>query len=121
MVLIVDDDEPSAKLMAILVRGEGYEARVAHSAEEALELVETWLPQLIVFDLVLPLMSGVTMAEKLKADPRTRDIVLVAVSAWNGDAAVRVAHDAGCLEYVRKPIDPLRFADDLERWMGDAR
>jgi CheY-like chemotaxis protein len=117
-VLIVDDDAASAKLMSVLLRGEGCQVQVAHSAEEALTVIAASPPKLILLDLVLPLMSGLLLAQKLKADPATESIVIIAVTAFNGVEAERVAFEAGCAAYARKPIDPLSFTQLLLAHLG---
>jgi CheY-like chemotaxis protein len=119
--LVVDDDPASAKLLAVLLRGEGFHVRVAGSAEEALDQLRTFQPHAVVLDLVLPLMSGLLLAQRLKADPATRDIVLIAVTSLSGSEGEAVALQAGCAAYLRKPIDALSFADDVLALLGAAR
>jgi CheY-like chemotaxis protein len=108
-VLIVDDDPASMKLMSVLLTADGCDIRGARSAEEALKVLATFKPRAIVLDLILPLMSGLLLAQILKTNPETRDIVIVAVTVLNGPATARVAREAGCAAYVRKPIDALSF------------
>ena len=117
-VLVVDDDPASAKLMSIILRAEGCEICCAGSAEEAQPLVGSFRPRLIMLDLVLPFMSGLSFAQQLKADPATRDIVIVAVSAYNGYGAERAATEVGCALFLRKPIDPVRFPQLLATYLG---
>lgn len=104
-ILIVEDDPTNAKMLAVTLAHEGCDVRVAGSAEEALRVLAVWKPCLILLDLILPQMSGLLLAQQLKAAPSTRDIVLIAVSAFNGPETARVATEAGCDAYVRKPID----------------
>jgi CheY-like chemotaxis protein len=108
-VLIVDDDPASAKLEKVVLESEGGDVQVAGSAEAALDVVETFNPRVIVLDLVLPRMSGLLLAEHLKAKATTKDIVLVAVSAFDGRETQLIAQAAGCRAYLRKPIDPATF------------
>jgi CheY-like chemotaxis protein len=120
-ILVVDDDPASAKLLSVVLRAEGCETRVAGSAEEALEILPSFRPRVMILDVILPLMSGLLLAQRLKADPETRDIVLIAVSAFNGCEAVRAAHAAGCAAYMPKPIDPLTFATLVATHLGDGK
>jgi CheY-like chemotaxis protein len=108
-VLIVDDDPASAKLEKVVLESEGCDVHVVGGAEAALDVVETFDPRVIVLDLILPRMSGLVLAEHLKARATTRDIVLVAVSAFNGRETRQIAEAAGCRAYLRKPIDPATF------------
>ena len=108
-ILIVEDNALNTKLFAALLRSEGRELHMAGSAEAALEMLEWLAPQLIVLDMQLPEMSGYDLALKLKADPKTSDIAIVAAtaSAMVGDDVKALA--AGCDAYVTKPIDGPAF------------
>jgi CheY-like chemotaxis protein len=108
-VLVVDDDPASAKLLAVVLRADGCQTQVAYSAEDALKTLATFRPRAIVMDVILPLMSGLLLTQLIKADPATRDIVVIAVSAFNGIQAERAARAAGCVAFLQKPINPLTF------------
>lgn len=117
-VLVVDDDEPSLKLLRAVFESEGAVVSVARSAEEALELVRADVPAIAVIDLVLPRMSGFWLAERLRASEATGDVVLVAVSAINGLETEANVSRAGFAGFQRKPLDPLtfcRFVDSLRK------
>jgi CheY-like chemotaxis protein len=109
-VLVVEDDAPSTKLLDVVLRSEGCVVVTARSAEEAMEQLRSLRPDVIVVDLILPLMGGPLFAERLKSDPSTKDIPLIAVTAFNGRESERIALQAGFSAYVRKPIDPTTFA-----------
>jgi CheY-like chemotaxis protein len=119
-VLVVDDDAASAKLLAVVLGAEGCEIRVAYSAEEALDILGGFRPRAIVLDLILPLMSGLLFAQRLKSDAAMRDLVIIAVSAVNGPGAERAALGAGCAAFIRKPINALTFAQLLLESLGPA-
>jgi len=109
-VLIIEDEEASAKLIASTLETHGYETRIAANAEEAIAAMNPLPPRAIVLDLVLPLMSGLLLAEQLKQDPATRDIPIIATSRFSEQDAAHIARDAGCADYIAKPIDPETFA-----------
>jgi CheY-like chemotaxis protein len=113
--LIVDDDAAGAKLLAVLLRSEGCQVEIVGSAEDALAALRTFEPRVIVIDLVLPLMSGLLLAQQIKANPALRDIVLIAVTSLNGTEGEAMALQAGCTAYLRKPIDALAFASTVLR------
>jgi CheY-like chemotaxis protein len=117
-LLVVEDDPPSRRLLRAVLEGEGSELRVATSAEEALSVLESFRPRLIVIDLILPLMGGLVLAQTLKANPLTSSIPLVAVTAFNGAAAERMALDVGFVAYVRKPMDPASFCQLVVEHLG---
>jgi two-component system, cell cycle response regulator DivK len=108
-VLIVEDDAASAKLMSIVLSAEGCEVRVMTSAEEALQALKTFAARVLVLDLILPRMSGLLLAQRLKADPATRDLIIIAVSVLGSTSAEELAREAGCAAYVNKPFDTLSF------------
>ena len=104
-ILVVDDNPTNLKLARILLECEGYEVRVAEDAEKALRVLESFQPRVILMDLQLPGMDGLELTRRLKADPRTRAIRILAVTscAMKGDEERALA--AGCDGYVTKPID----------------
>ncbi len=108
-VLIVDDNVANLKLAKVLLVKEGYEVRTAGDAEEALKVMEGFKPRLILMDLQLPGMDGLTLTRKLKAEPATRDIVIVALTAYAMKGDEEKARAAGCDGYITKPIDTQSF------------
>jgi CheY-like chemotaxis protein len=122
-VLVVDADLSSAKHLSQLIRGEGADVHVVHSAEEALPILYDRRPRAVVLDLVLPRMSGLLLVQLIKAEPWGRDIVVLAVTAINGPEGERVALDAGCAAYIRKPVNAEHFVRawrELDRAQGAA-
>jgi two-component system, cell cycle response regulator DivK len=119
--LIVDDAALNLKLLSVLLSSHGYRVRTADTAEHALEILETYLPQLLIVDIRLPGMDGLTMVRMLRAQPRYRDVVVVAVtaSAMKGDEDVALA--AGCDSYITKPIDTRTLPTHLAHCMSRRR
>jgi CheY-like chemotaxis protein len=118
-ILVVEDDLASNKLLNLLLTDAGASVTAVSSAEAALEVLETSSPALIVLDLILPRMAGLVLVEQVKADPKTRDIVILAVSALNGPEVERVALASGCAAYLRKPVDTATFARLVAMHLGD--
>jgi two-component system cell cycle response regulator DivK len=104
-ILIVDDNPVNLKLTRVLLAAEGYEVRVAVDAEEALALLDGFHPRLILMDLQLPGMDGLTLTRRLKDDPATRDVAILALTAYAMKGDEEKALLAGCDGYVTKPID----------------
>lgn len=104
-ILIVDDNAVNLKLARVLLAAEGYEVRTADDAGEALALLRDFHPRLILMDIQLPGVDGLQATRQLKADPATRDIIILALTAYamKGDSDKALA--AGCDGYVAKPID----------------
>ena len=104
-ILIVDDNPTNLKLTAYLVKAKGYEVATAPEAETALAVIRERPPDLILMDVQLPGIDGLELTRRLKADPSTSGILIVAVTAYamKGDQDKALA--AGCDGYVTKPID----------------
>lgn len=119
--LIVDDAPLNLKLLTVLLSEHDYAIRTAASAEEALALLASYLPQLVIVDLRLPGMDGLTLVRQLRAQPRFQELVVVAVtaSAMKGDEATALA--AGCDSYITKPIDTRTLPDHLAACMARRR
>ena len=117
-ILIVDDNPSNTKLLAFLLAARGYEIRTAANADEAIAVLTEWRPRLILMDLQLPGMDGLTLTRHLKADPATRDIAIVAATAYAMKGDEERALAAGCNGYLTKPIDTRRLPLDIERFLA---
>jgi CheY-like chemotaxis protein len=104
-ILIVDDNATNLKLTAYLVKAKGYEVVTAADAETALTVIREQPPQLILMDVQLPGIDGLELTRRLKADPATAGILIVAVTAYAMKGDQDKAAAAGCDGYVTKPID----------------
>ena len=104
-ILIVDDNPTNLKLARVVLAAEGYEVRVAVDAEEALALLDSFHPRLILMDLQLPGMDGLTLTRRLKGDPATSGVAIVALTAYAMKGDEEKARQAGCDGYITKPID----------------
>lgn len=108
-ILIIDDNVINLQLVEDLLVMEGYLVRTAKSANEALEVLETFSPQLILMDIQLPEMNGLELTRKLKADPQYKNVNIIAITALAMKHDKKKALEAGCDGYISKPID----IDDL--------
>jgi two-component system cell cycle response regulator DivK len=104
-ILVVDDNPANAALLAFLLQKHGYEVRTAAEATEALSILKVFVPRLIMMDIQLPGMDGLALTRKLKADLKTRDILVIALTAYAMKGDDDRARAAGCDGYVSKPID----------------
>jgi CheY-like chemotaxis protein len=104
-ILIVDDNAINLKLLRLTLKVEGYDVQTAVDAEQALAVLAAFRPRLVLMDLQLPGMDGLDLTRRLKADPATRDAIIVAVTAYAMKGDEQRALDAGCDGYVSKPID----------------
>jgi CheY-like chemotaxis protein len=118
-ILIIDDNLTNLKLARLLLQTEGYNVHTAMDAEEAIELLKSFCPDLILMDIQLPGMDGLELTHRLKADSATRQIKILAVTAYAMKGDKRKIEDAGCDGYIAKPIDtrglPRLVAECLRR------
>ncbi len=117
-VLLVEDNEVNRRLAGFLLRSHGYEVREATSAAAAFEMVEKERPDLIVMDIQLPGMDGLEITRKLKEQPATADIPVVAVTSFAMKGDREKAFAAGCAGYVTKPIDKNTFIQEVAAHVG---
>jgi CheY-like chemotaxis protein len=117
-ILVVEDDPTTARLFAVTLRAAGFEVAVAADAETARVVVRWFHPRLIVLDLVLPVMSGLLLADLLGADPATEHIPLLAVSAFAENELARLARSAGCAALLAKPVDPDTLIETIRTLAG---
>jgi CheY-like chemotaxis protein len=120
-ILIVDDNATNLKLVAYLMKANGYTVDTALDAEAAIEAIRASRPDVILMDIQLPGIDGLELTRRLKADPATRDIVIVAVTAYamKGDQAK--ALEAGCDDYVTKPIDTRSLPEAIARHLANRK
>jgi two-component system cell cycle response regulator len=110
-ILVVDDNPTNLKLASELLEFEGYHILRAVDAEEAQLIIQRTPPDLILMDIALPGMDGLTLTRKLKADEKTRHIIIVALTAFAMKGDDVKAHEAGCDGYVTKPIDTRKLPE----------
>jgi CheY-like chemotaxis protein len=104
-ILIVDDNAHNLKLVRVILAAEQYEVRTATDAEQALRILESFKPQLILMDLQLPGMDGLELTRQLRADPLRRQIIIIALTAYAMKGDEEHALAAGCDAYMSKPIE----------------
>jgi CheY-like chemotaxis protein len=108
-VLVVDDHADAADSLAMLLRMEGHEVRVARSGPAAVREVRADRPEVILLDLGMPGMDGFEVARQLRQSPGLTDICLVALTGWGQEEDRRRTREAGFDDHFVKPVDP----DDL--------
>lgn len=120
-ILIVDDTPVNLKLVRVLLSRQGFDVRTASTAEEALEMVQTFHPSLVLADIQLPGMDGLEMTRRLKADPNTTGIVVLALTAFAMKGDEQKAFEAGCDGYITKPIDTRSFPALIRQYLSKGK
>jgi two-component system cell cycle response regulator DivK len=109
-VLVVDDNPDNLLLTKFLLRSQEFEVRTAEDAEQALEVLNTYRPLLILMDIQLPGMDGLELTRQLRADLTWRDVIIVALTAYAMKGDEDNAFAAGCNGYITKPVNTRTFA-----------
>jgi CheY-like chemotaxis protein len=104
-ILVVDDNPTNLKLVSDVLECEGFEILKAVDAEQAEGIIGQQRPDLILLDIALPGMDGLTLTRKLRADEKTKGLVIVALTAFAMKGDEEKARAAGCDGYITKPID----------------
>jgi putative two-component system response regulator len=108
-VLVVDDDERNRKLLATLLRAEGYLTVEAAGGREALDAAQSETPDIVLLDIMMPEMDGYEVARRLKADPATATVPIVMVTALDDRDSRLKGLEAGAEEFVTKPVDRMEL------------
>lgn len=104
-ILVVDDEPQGAELLEAYLSGTEYDVEIAGDGEEALRKVREFKPDLVLLDVMMPKISGFEVCKRLKADPATRDIVVLMVTALDQRADIDRAVDAGTADFLTKPVN----------------
>jgi CheY-like chemotaxis protein len=114
-ILVVDDDLANLALAQALLQAEGFEVRVAIDAESAFKVLKTCTPSLILMDIQLPEVDGWELTKRLKSDPATSDIPVIAITAYGKEGDDQKAQRAGFAEFLAKPISTRALPDIVRR------
>jgi len=117
-ILIADDEPHIRKLVSFTLGNRGYEVVEAADGGEAYERAKAEAPDIILLDVMMPVMTGYDVLEKLKADPVTRDIPVVMLSAKSQQTEVQAGLSKGAQEYICKPFTPKDLVQRVTELIG---
>jgi signal transduction histidine kinase len=117
LILLVDDNPSNLELTRMILTSGGYRVEVATDGQEGLLKAKELKPSLILMDIQLPGMDGLTATRALKSDPDTAGIKVVALTANAMKGTREEALQAGCIGYISKPIDVKRFVRDITEFL----
>jgi len=118
VILVVEDNERNLKLLRDVLEYAGYDVRVARTAEDGITLAVKEPPDLVLMDLQLPGIDGMEALRRLRENPRTADIPVVAVTAQAMKQDRERALDAGFNGYIEKPISVRAFPDQVRGFLS---
>lgn len=116
-VLVVDDNEMFAEMARFVLAAAGYLVETASGAGPALSCIAAFRPDLILMDIQMPVIDGIELTKRLKADPATRHIVIVAFTAYASKGDERGLKAAGFDGYLGKPVDVMTLAAEVRFWL----
>lgn len=117
-VLLVEDNEMNARLMEYVLKRDGFETTVIASAEEAVQSTEDYPPDIILMDIQLPGMDGLEATRRLKQNPHTAKIPVVAITAHAMRGDEEKVRAVGCEGYISKPINTRELADTVRKFLA---
>jgi DNA-binding response OmpR family regulator len=117
-ILIADDEPNIVAALEFLLKRAGYDVRVAANGEEALALVESYAPDLVLIDIMMPLKSGYEVCQKMRERPEWRHIRIVMVTAKGREAEVSKGMSLGADLYVTKPFSTQELLAAIDRLLA---
>ena len=116
-ILIADDNGPNVELLEAYLSGLDCEIGIAVDGRDTLAKVASFQPDLILLDVMMPKLSGFEVCEKLKADPATRSIMILMVTALNELGDIERAVEAGTDDFLSKPVNKLELLKRVENML----
>jgi two-component system, OmpR family, alkaline phosphatase synthesis response regulator PhoP len=121
-ILLVDDDPDFVEAVRVIVESGGYDVRVAYDGQEGLEAVAEEKPDLIVLDVMMPVMNGHAACARLKADPSTASIPIILLTAVADRVTTSTYTHRDMLEseaedYMPKPVEPAELLTLIKSWL----
>jgi DNA-binding response OmpR family regulator len=119
-VLIAEDEPSILASLEFLLRESRYEVRAARDGEEALRLVESFAPELVLLDVMMPARSGLEVCEKIRENPRWRQIKVVMLTARGRASEIEKGLALGADAYVTKPFSTKELLARVRELLGEA-
>ena len=119
-ILIAEDNAQGAELLEAFLGETPHETKVAANGEDALRIVAEWKPDIVLLDIMMPRLSGFEVCRKIRANPATRDIGIIMVTALDQHADIDRAVDVGTDDFLTKPIHKAEFCSVSGHCCGPA-
>jgi DNA-binding response OmpR family regulator len=120
-VLVIDDDPVIVKLLRVNFELEGFNVISAGDGQEGVEKARNERPDVVISDIMMPIMNGLELVSTLKSDPSTADLPVLLLSAKAQMADVQRGFELGADDYVTKPFDPIELIDKVTALAAAAR
>ena len=117
-VLIADDEPNIVTSLEFLMEQAGMEVRVARDGQEAIDLAESFRPDLILLDVMMPVLNGYEVCQRLKSDPKLRHVRVLILSAKGRDVEVAKGRELGADGYITKPFSTRELVSKVRALLG---
>ena len=121
VVIVVDDFEDTRQMLRRMLEMSGCRVVEAANGQEAIDLSQREEPDLVLMDLNMPVLDGFNATLRIREDVRTRDVPVVAITAYDTAESRAAATAVGCCEYVTKPLDHERLKTILQKLIPSRR
>lgn len=118
VILIVEDEPRNRKLFRDLLQLKGYATLEATNGKQGVKIAREKKPDLILMDILMPVMDGLEAARILKTDAETKDIPIIALTSYAMKGDEERIRQAGCDEYITKPIDTREFVKKITEYLA---
>ena len=118
-ILLVEDHPANVEMLTMGLEFLGYAVTVAGDGNEAVEMAASQLPDLIVMDIILPNLNGLEATSRIKSNPKTRAIPILAATALAMPGDMEKCLESGCDAYLAKPFTPKQLAAAIEKLLKD--
>ncbi len=120
-ILVVDDEVNITQILEFSIGAEGYEVITAANGEEAIDKARREQPDLIILDIMMPKIDGYEACRILKANPLTKSIPVVLLTAKGRDIDKRLGYEVGATDYIVKPFSPNKLVDRIHQLLVGSR
>ena len=120
-ILVVDDEVNITQILEFSIGAEGYEVITAANGEEAIDKARREQPDLIILDIMMPKIDGYEACRILKANPLTKGIPVVLLTAKGRDIDKRLGYEVGATDYIIKPFSPNKLVDRIHQLLVGSR
>ncbi len=119
-ILVVDDEDDVVNLVSFNLRAAGMEVLVARNGLEAVEVTRVARPDLVILDLMMPELDGITVCELIRQQPESAETPVIMLTAWATDRARLVGLQAGASDYITKPFSPRELVRRVQSLLAES-
>ncbi|NLB34540.1 MAG: response regulator [Elusimicrobia bacterium] len=117
-ILIIEDNPLNRELMLTILKSRGYELKSLEDAKGAVEIIKEFKPDLLLLDIMLPGIDGLTLTSEIRNDPDIKDLKIIAVTAYAMRGDKERIIEAGCDGYISKPLDTRKLPGQVEEYLN---